>query len=102
NVVPVLAAPFVDGYHPNLKVIEIITPFYPRGSITDALLRGARFSPTEAVQIAQAALRGLGCLHEVHGILHRDIKSGNILLANDDSIAKVADLGLAGRLSTDG
>ncbi|WP_117427296.1 serine/threonine-protein kinase [Mycobacterium marinum] len=102
NVVPILAAPDVDGYPAGMRVIEIVTPFYKRGSITDALLRGDRFRPTQAIQITQAALRGLGCLHEVHGILHRDIKSGNILLAEDDSLAKVADLGLAGELAADG
>lgn len=102
HVVPVLAAPDVEGYPEQMRVIEIITPFYPRGSITDALLRGDRFRPTDAIRIAQAALRGIGCLHEVHNVLHRDIKSGNILLAEDDSLAKVADLGLAGELSPGG
>jgi serine/threonine protein kinase len=102
NVVPILTAPMVEGYPEPMRIIEIVTPYFPRGSITDALLRGDRIAPTEAVRIVQAALRGLGCLHEVHGIAHRDIKSGNILLADDSSLAKVADLGLAGVFSVDG
>lgn len=102
NVVPVLAAPHVEGFLPPMRVVELITPFYPRGSITDALLRGERFKPSEAVSIAQAALRGLGHLHDVHLIAHRDVKSGNILLSGDSSVAKIADLGLAGRFDQDG
>lgn len=102
NVVRILAAPAVEGFPPPMRVIEIVTPFYERGSLTDAFLRGERFPPTEAVRIVQAALRGLGHLHEVQGILHRDIKSANILLTDDEFVAKVADLGCAGQLDHDG
>jgi serine/threonine protein kinase len=50
----------------------------------------------------QAALRGLGHLHEIKGIAHRDIKSGNILLTGDEHVARLADLGCAGRMESDG
>jgi serine/threonine protein kinase len=102
NVVPILAAPAVEGIPPPMQVIEIVTPYYPRGSLTDAFLRGDQFAPTESVRIVQAALRGLGYLHEVQGILHRDIKSPNILLTDDHFVAKVADLGCAGQLDEEG
>jgi serine/threonine protein kinase len=103
NIVPVVTAAYVDGDYPSpMKVIELVTPFFSRGSITDALLRGETFSVTQAVAITQAALRGLREMHEVHRILHRDVKSGNILLADDHSLAKIADLGLAGRLDSEG
>lgn len=101
NVVPVLAAAEVGGYPPPLRVVEIITPYFERGSITDALLRGELFTASEAVAVTQAALRGLAQLHEVHGIAHRDMKSGNVLLCPDHR-AKVADLGLAGRFDAMG
>jgi serine/threonine protein kinase len=101
NVVPVLGAAEVAGYPAPMRVIELITPFLERGSITDALLRGEQFSATEAVSITQAVLRGLAEIHEVHGICHRDMKSGNVLLCPDHR-AKVADLGLAGRFDESG
>nr|WP_232022173.1 protein kinase [Mycobacterium basiliense] len=101
NVVPVIAAPVVEGLIHPLRAIEIITPYYPRGSLTDALLRGERFTPTEAVRVVQAGLRGLGHLHEVQRILHRDIKSPNLLL-DDVHTARVADLGCAGAIRPDG
>lgn len=102
HVVPILAAPVVDGFPQPMRVIEIVTPYYKRGSLTDAFIRGERFGPTETVRIVQAALRGLGHLHEVHGILHRDIKSPNILLTEDEFLARVGDLGCAGRIGEDG
>jgi serine/threonine protein kinase len=102
NVVPIRTAALVDGYPSPMRVVEIVTPYYPRGSITDALLRGEHFTCRQAVAIVQAALRGLAELHEVHGIIHRDMKSGNILLTSDGSVARVADLGLAGRMDDHG
>jgi serine/threonine protein kinase len=101
-VVPVLAAAEVTGYPPGMRVVEIVMPYYPRGSVTDALLRGERFSPLGAVGLAQAGLRGLSELHERHSVLHRDLKSSNMLLTDDAHRLLVGDLGLAGRMASDG
>ncbi|MFV8230249.1 protein kinase domain-containing protein [Mycolicibacterium fortuitum] len=107
NVVGVVAAGVIEDkklYPPPMRVIELITPYFPRGSITDALLRGERFTCTRAVQIAQAILRGLAILHDVHEIAHRDLKSGNVLLTDDSdpAVAKICDLGLAGLFDDSG
>lgn len=107
NVVGVVAAGLIEDaelYRPPMRVVELITPYFPRGSITDALLRGERFTPTRAIQVAQAILRGLAALHDVYEIAHRDIKSGNILLTNDcdPAVAKICDLGLAGLFDSSG
>jgi serine/threonine protein kinase len=104
NVVDVISAVEVDNYvnDPTMRVIEIITPYYQRGSITDALLRGEVFTTHDAVLITQAALRGLRELHVGHRIAHRDIKSGNILLADNRVHALIADLGVAGRFDASG
>lgn len=102
HVVPVLSAAKVGGFPAGMHVVEIVTPYYPLGSITDALLRGERFSARDAVRIARAGLSGLRELHEVHQIVHRDIKSGNILLCGEHPYAKIADLGLAGRMDASG
>ncbi|MCV7048388.1 protein kinase [Mycobacterium frederiksbergense] len=107
NVVGVVAAGVIEDkklYPPPMRVIELITPYFPRGSITDALLRGERFTCTRAVQIVQAILRGLATLHDVHEIAHRDLKSGNVLLTDDSdpAVAKICDLGLAGLFDDSG
>jgi serine/threonine protein kinase len=102
NVVKVSLAARVDGYDPTMDVIEIHTPFYPRGSITDALLRGDTFAGRDALVVMQSALRGLRELHMTHRVLHRDIKSGNILLDEAPTYALVADIGVAGRMDENG
>lgn len=101
NVVPVVAAAEVSGYPSPMRVVEVITPYFERGSITDALLRGETFTARQAVAITQSTLRGLAEIHEVHGICHRDVKSGNVLLC-PHHVARVADLGLCGRFDENG
>ncbi|WP_144803669.1 protein kinase domain-containing protein [Curtobacterium sp. BH-2-1-1] len=102
NVVKVSSAARVEGYDPTMDVIEIHTPFYSRGSITDALLRGESFVGPSALAILQTSLRGLRELHMTHNVLHRDIKSGNILLAEPPVHALVADIGVAGKMDSRG
>ncbi|MEV4772625.1 protein kinase domain-containing protein [Micromonospora humida] len=102
NVVKILAVAKLSEYRPPLDVVELITPFFKRGSITDALLRGENFKLCEAVAVGQKMLLGLSELHDVKRILHRDVKSGNVLLSEDSSLAKVADLGIAAKLDEKG
>lgn len=101
NVVEVVAAARIPDYPRPMEVIEIVTPYYPMGSVTDALLRGERFLASEAISITRSALLGLEELHEVHNLCHRDIKGGNVLL-RDRQTGVIADLGLAGRMDSTG
>jgi serine/threonine protein kinase len=96
NIVPVLEVAEVEGRYPEpMKVVEMIMPYYPRRSVCDAFNRGERFSLGEARSLVLAALRGLAELHEVHRIIHRDIKSPNLLLSEDADLIKIGDLGIA-------
>jgi hypothetical protein len=71
------------------------------GSSLAALLRreGGRLPPKRAANIAMQALAGLAVAHRA-GIIHRDVKPGNLLVAPGDSV-KVCDFGMA-KLDDDG
>lgn len=58
--------------------------------------RGPVLSWIQRVKIAVGAAKGLEYLHEKaeHHIIHRDIKSSNVLLYDDD-VAKIADFDLS-------
>ncbi|KAL4297643.1 hypothetical protein GQ457_12G002590 [Hibiscus cannabinus] len=90
----------VEGNHPVLAY-----EFATLGSLHDVLhgkkgVQGAKPGPVldwmQRVRIAVDAARGLEYLHEKvqHSIIHRDIRSSNILLFNDFH-AKIADFNLS-------
>lgn len=61
-------------------------------SLRQHILREGALAPADAVKIIAGVLRGLALLHGA-GIVHRDIKSGNILLTPDGHV-KICDFGL--------
>lgn len=62
-------------------------------TLEQALARGQRFGVEQVVQAAIAIARALGRLHR-QGVVHRDIKPGNLHLG-DDGQWRVLDLGVA-------
>ncbi|KAL3634693.1 cleavage polyadenylation factor subunit pti1 [Castilleja foliolosa] len=90
----------VDG---GLRVLAY--EFAPNGSLHDILhgrkgVKGAQPGPVltwaQRVKIAVGSAKGLEYLHEkaTPRIIHRDIKSSNVLLYDDD-VAKIADFDLS-------
>jgi len=75
---------------------RIITRFCPGRSVFDRLhgARAVRLTARELTMIAGEVAEGMRFLHE-HGIVHRDLKTMNILL-DSKNVAKIADFGLAG------
>ena len=57
------------------------------------LIAQGRMAPSKAVAIAASVAEGLAYAHD-HGIVHRDIKPGNIMVL-DDGRVKIMDFGIA-------
>jgi serine/threonine protein kinase len=74
--------------HPPLLILELCE----RGSLDNYVRGRPRLSVSTVVQISLGIAAGLNYLHH-RGIIHRDIKSGNILLTKYLQ-AKIADFGL--------
>lgn len=62
-------------------------------TLRDTLARDGPIDPAETAAIGEKVARALDYAHK-HGVIHRDIKPGNILLGEDDTV-KVADFGIA-------
>ncbi len=72
-------------------------------TLADRLKRAQALESAEAVRIATQIANGLDAIHRA-GILHRDLKSSNIMLVPGSGglRAVVMDFGLAGRIEPDG
>lgn len=103
NIAKVFDVAEVAGADPALVVVEIVMPYYPEGSLLDAIsTRGVRYSAAQARDLVVRALRGLAHLHDEHRVLHRDIKPANLFLSSDESLIKIGDFGEAMRMDDQG
>jgi urea transport system substrate-binding protein len=71
----------------------LVMEFVSGGSVDARLETQGAYSVLEATRIAADAGKGLAAAHRA-GLVHRDIKPGNLLFAADGTV-KVADFGLA-------
>jgi serine/threonine protein kinase len=90
-----LQSPFVVTLHDVLQregASLLVTEYVPGGTLADAISTRP-IGEADALRIAGDVLAGLEAVHE-RGIVHRDVKPSNVLLAADGT-AKLADFGLA-------
>ena len=89
--------------HPNIVAVydvedapqaAFIALEFVDGTSLQRYLRNRSLPPPQAMPLGLAIARGLAAAH-AHGVVHRDVKPGNVLLGRDGSI-KVMDFGIAG------
>ncbi|KAJ9550871.1 hypothetical protein OSB04_014916 [Centaurea solstitialis] len=87
------------GYSYKGKEMALVYEYMPQGTLEDHLYKdGSRLSWLQLLKICKGAARGLDYLHTgtgtQHGIIHRDVKSSNVLL-DMNFAAKISDFGIA-------
>ncbi len=86
----------VDGKHPYIAM-EMIDGM----TLGDVLRADNRLSVKQIVEIGIQLTRALDYAHK-KGIIHRDIKPGNIMLVSETNAVKVADFGICRMDDPDG
>ena len=87
NIVPVYDVGFCEGRH------FIVMQYVDGESLVNVVEGLGAMDPEDAARMAVGILRGLAHAHE-RGIVHRDIKPGNVLIASGNQ-PKLVDFGLA-------
>jgi hypothetical protein len=96
--------------HPNVvKIYDvvhteewpwIVMEYVPSRSLHEIIANDGPLSPPQVARIGLAILGALGAAHRA-GVLHRDVKPGNVLVADDGRVV-LTDFGLATFEDTEG
>jgi beta-lactam-binding protein with PASTA domain/serine/threonine protein kinase len=77
----------------------LVMEYVPGLTMRDLIRKEAPMSPAKALAVIEPVLGALAAAHDA-GILHRDVKPENVLMA-DDGRVKVADFGLARAINSE-
>jgi len=99
SVVPIHWAGEASG------VLYVVMRYVSGGSLREALATAGRLEPDRAIEVVEQLAGALDAAH-ARGLVHRDIKPGNILIDGESGRVLLGDFGLAKALddtdSTDG
>ncbi len=87
----------VDFSQSPTGLLYIAMEFLDGVTVADRVVRSGRLPPSSALAIARQIARGLAHAHE-RGVVHRDLKSENVILVREDEdedVAKILDFGVA-------
>jgi len=85
--------PIFDWGEADDGTYYIVMEYVPAGDLKDRMKDEGRLSPDATAEVALQVAEALHAAHE-RGIIHRDVKPRNILIADSGHI-KVADFGIA-------
>ena len=77
----------------------LVMEYVPGLTLRDLIRKEAPMAPAKALAVIEPVLSALAAAHDA-GILHRDVKPENVLLA-DDGRVKVADFGLSRAINSE-
>lgn len=84
--------PLLDSFQQSGGKLILVFPFLRQD--LENLLRSGRLSQKQSGMVFQGLFRGLAHLHAL-GIVHRDVKPGNVLLRSMDGPVYLIDFGIA-------
>jgi serine/threonine protein kinase/WD40 repeat protein len=96
----IAAARQVGGFHtaqvvdadPDADPPWMVTAYIPGPSLSEAVARRGPLSPAEVRELGASLAEGLSAIHAC-GLIHRDLKPGNIILGPDGP--RIIDFGIA-------
>jgi len=89
---PNIVQVYAFGQHEG--VYYMVVEYISGGSLDDKISNLGQITELEGIEIGIAVARGLECALQRGGLIHRDIKPGNILF-NANNTPKVVDFGLS-------
>jgi eukaryotic-like serine/threonine-protein kinase len=91
---PNIVQVFDSGQDPDSKRHFIVMEYVDGPSAADMLRERKQLDVGETVGLVRDACHGLDYAHRA-GVVHRDVKPGNLLFAEEMGITKLADFGIA-------
>jgi eukaryotic-like serine/threonine-protein kinase len=91
---PNIVQVFDSGQDPSTQRHYIVMEYVDGPSAADMLRERKQLDIVETVGVVRDACHGLDYAHRA-GVVHRDVKPGNLLFAEEMGITKLADFGIA-------
>jgi serine/threonine-protein kinase len=91
---PNIVQVFDSGQDPESSRHYIVMEYVDGPSCADLLRQHRMFDTEDTVRIVRDACQGLDYAHR-SGVIHRDVKPGNLLVSNESGTTKLADFGIA-------
>ena len=91
---PNIVQVFDSGHDPESQRHYIVMEYVDGPSAADLLREHKQLDVDYTVRIVRDACHGLDYAHRA-GVVHRDVKPGNLLVSQETAITKLADFGIA-------